>query len=60
MIPELVGGSAICNMGLLPVSPEQRPPDLLISHPGEEKRLGTLIHPSGRHVSMQAHTSQIP
>lgn len=26
MIPELVGGSAICNMGLLPVSPEQRPP----------------------------------
>lgn len=60
MIPELVGGSAILNMGLLPVSPGQLPPVSSSPSLGRRKRLGTLTHPSGRHVSMQAHTSQIP
>lgn len=54
-IPELVGGPAICNMGLLPVSPGQLP--LVSSFPslGRRKRPGTLTHPFGSHVSIR-HT----
>ena len=62
MIPELVGGSATYNMELLPASPGQLPPVSSSPSLGRRKRLGTLTHPSGRHMSAQAHTmaSQIP